>query len=57
MFRAGQLIQFTVKGNLKEVVEKLMKLFPDVDVSGITIQMKEDFDENCLKIGDVIELM
>ena len=46
MFRAGQLVQFTVKGNLKEVVEKLVKVFPDADVAGITIQMKEDFNED-----------
>lgn len=45
MFRAGQLVQFTVKGNLKEVVEKLMKVFSDAEVAGITIQIKEDFND------------
>ena len=46
MFRAGQLVQFTVKGNLEKVVEKLVNLFPGADVSGIIIQMKEDFDKD-----------
>ena len=46
MFRAGQLVQFTVKGNLEEVVKKLTELFPTADVYGITIQMKEDFDKD-----------
>lgn len=45
MFRAGQLVQFTVKGNLEKVVERLMKMFPDADITGITIQIKKDFDE------------
>lgn len=46
MFRAGQLVQFTIKGNLEKVVKKLMELFPDADVAGITIQIKEDFDKD-----------
>lgn len=45
MFRTGQLVQFTVKGNLEKVVEKLTKLFPNSEVMGITIQIKDDFED------------
>ena len=45
MFRAGQLVQFTVKGDLEKVMKQLIELFPESEVAGITIMMKKDFEE------------
>lgn len=42
MFRAGQLVQFTVKGDLEKVMKQLIELFPESEVAGITIMMKKD---------------
>lgn len=44
MFRAGQLIQFTVKGDLEKVMKQLIELFSESEVAGITIMMKKDFE-------------
>lgn len=44
MFRAGQLVQFTVKGDLEKVMKQLIELFPESEVAGITIMMKKDFE-------------
>jgi hypothetical protein len=44
MFRAGQLIQFTVKGDLEKVTKRLVELFPSSEVAGITIMIKENFE-------------
>lgn len=44
MFRAGQLVQFTIKGDLEKVMKSLMETFPGTEVAGITIQIKEDFE-------------
>lgn len=44
MFRAGQLVQFTVKGDLEKVMKQLIELFPSSEVAGITIMMKKDFE-------------
>lgn len=44
MFRAGQLVQFTIKGDLEKVMKNLIKTFPGTEVAGITIQIKEDFE-------------
>ena len=43
MFRAGQLVQFTIKGDLEKVMKNLIETFPGTEVAGITIQIKEDF--------------
>lgn len=44
MFRAGQLVQFTVKGDLEKVTKQLAELFPNSEVAGITIMMKKNFE-------------
>lgn len=44
MFRAGQLVQFTVKGDLEKVMKQLIELFPESEVAGITIMMKKNFE-------------
>lgn len=44
MFRAGQLVQFTVKGDLEKVTKQLAELFSNSEVAGITIMMKKDFE-------------
>lgn len=44
MFRAGQLVQFTVKGDLERVTRQLIELFPGSEVAGITIMMKKNFE-------------
>lgn len=44
MFRAGQLVQFAVKGDLEKVMKQLIELFPESEVAGITIMMKKDFE-------------
>jgi hypothetical protein len=44
MFRAGQLVQFTIKGDLEKVMKSLMNTFPETEVEGIIIQIKKDFD-------------
>ena len=44
MFRAGQLVQFTVKGDLEKVMKQLIELFPESEVAEITIMMKKDFE-------------
>lgn len=44
MFRAGQLVQFTIKGDLEKVMKDLIETFPGTEVAGITIQIKEDFE-------------
>ena len=44
MFRAGQLVQFTIKGDLEKVMKNLIETFPGTKVAGITIQIKEDFE-------------
>ena len=44
MFRAGQLVQFTIKGDLEKVMKNLIETFPGTEVAGITIQIKEDFE-------------
>lgn len=44
MFRAGQLVQFTVKGDLEKVMKQLIELFSESEVAGITIMMKKDFE-------------
>jgi len=44
MFRAGQLVQFTIKGDLEKVMKSLIETFPGTEVAGVTIQIKEDFE-------------
>lgn len=44
MFRAGQLVQFTVKGDLEKVTKQLAELFPNSEVAEITIMMKKNFE-------------
>lgn len=44
MFRAGQLVQFTIKGDLEKVMKNLIETFPGAEVAGITVQIKEDFE-------------
>ena len=44
MFRAGQLVQFTVKGDLEKMTRQLVELFPGSEVAGITIMMKKNFE-------------
>lgn len=44
MFRAGQLIQFTVKGDLEKVTKQLVELFPNSEVAEITIMIKKNFE-------------
>ena len=44
MFRAGQLVQFTVKGDLEKVMKQLIELFPESEIAGITIMMKKDYE-------------
>lgn len=44
MFRAGQLVQFTIKGDLEKVMKNLIETFPGTEVAGITIQIREDFE-------------
>lgn len=44
MFRAGQLVQFTIKGDLEKVTKQLIELFPGSEIAGITIMMKKNFE-------------
>lgn len=44
MFRAGQLVQFAVKGDLEKVTKQLAELFPNSEVAEITIMMKKNFE-------------